>query len=425
MRLALVVMGSRGDVQPFLALGSALARRGHEVRLATHGDFAALAREAGLAFRPLPGSPAQLFSSPEMVEALRRGPSVLRFVRAMGRGDEERATQSAAAVAALRRYVDLAIDGVDAVVASVSVRDLFLAAPPPVPYALASWYPHTPTAAFPAMGAPRLPLGGAYNRLTHRVSQRLEWTLSRRVVDADRRGRGLPPMGRRAPFAAQERGRPFFYVHSPAVIPRPADWPANYHLAGHWFWDRAWEPPRSLSELLAGGEPPVVLTFGSLWPACPPDSLELVAAAVRAHGRRLVTVDGPTDGLPPGVLRLHDVDYTWLFPRAAAVVHHGGFGTGAAVLRAGVPQIVTPIFIDHPFWARRMHGLGVAPRPRPADRLTAAWLSRSVGQVLGDARMRDRAAGIGHAVRADRGVDHACDALEAWATSWEPLPAPR
>lgn len=412
LRVGLVVMGSRGDVQPFVALGAALRRRGHEVRLATHGDLAGLVREAGLEFRPLPGSARHLFESPEVIASLRRGPSRRRLARGL---PAHTAEQAAEVGELLRSYVDAAVEGVDLVVASVANRESFLVREPDVPWCLVSWYPDTPTGHLPAMGAPDLPLGTPYRRLTHRFSRRAQWRTMRPVVEAGRARRGLAPLGPTPPFTRQDAGRPLFYLHSPAVVPRPPDWPADVHLAGYWFWDRDREPSDELRELVTGGTPPVVLTFGSLWPVCPPGSLDLIAAEVHRHGRRLVVVDGPADGLPEGVLRVHDADYTWLFPRAAAVIHHGGFGTGAAALRAGVPQVVVPIFIDHPFWARRMAKLGVAPAPLPAAKLNRRRLRPAVTAALTDGRMRARASRLGAEVRQDRGLEHACDVLQAWA----------
>lgn len=413
MRVTLVAIGSRGDVQPFLALGAGLRERGHQVRLATHADFRELTREAGLDYFPVPGSPKHYFESPELIKALRGRPSIFRLARTMPR---QTAAAAAEAMAQLDACVRPAFADADLVVSSVFNRNSYLAEPPAVPWALVSWYPNTSTSAFPAMGAPKLPLGGWYNRLSHHVSQAAEWRMCRPIVNAYRERLGRTPLGVRPPFSALEQNRPTFCLQSPSVLPKPADWPVTHQMAGYWFWDREWKAPPELVEALENGPAPVILSFGSLWPAYPENSLELVLDAVRDAGRRLVVVDGPgQDDLPDGVLRLHDVDYTWLFPRAAAVIHHGGFGTGAAVLRAGVPQVVLPIFVDHPFWAATMAQLGVAPEGIPGASLTRRRLRGAVAKALGDPRMRERAADLGRYVRSDRGVERACETLENWA----------
>lgn len=421
MRIALVAIGSRGDVQPFLALGSALRSRGHDVCLATHADFRDLTHEAGLEYAVVPGSPAHYFGSPEVIASLRSSRSPWQLVRRMPKQD---AAVAAEATAVMAGYVHRASEGADALVTSPFVRNAFLGRPPDIPWTFVSWYPNTPTSAFPAMGMPRLPLGGLYNRISHHVSQRIEWRTSRPVVNAYRAKLGKRALGGRVPFAELERGRPTFCLQSPAVLSKPSDWPDTVHMDGYWFWDREWEPTPEAIAAVEEGPAPIVLSFGSLWPAYPEHSLATVVAAARAQGRKVVVIDGPDgDRLPPDVVRLHDVDYTWLFPRAAAVVHHGGFGTGAAVLRAGVPQVVAPIFVDHPFWAERMEALGVAPQGIPGSRLEPGLVRRALKQAVHDSDMRRRAEELGRMIRAESAVERACVALERWvgvseSTSW-------
>jgi len=411
----MVVVGSRGDVQPFLALGSAMRARGHEVRLATHADFRELAAEADLEFHPVPGSPRHYFESPEVIESLRHRSPALRLLRSLRRLPAAEAKGAAAGLAQLQEHLVAAYEGADLVVGSSFIRNILLATEPGPPWAMVSWYPSTPTSAFPAMGAPSLPLGGWYNRLTHRVSRALEWRMSRPIVNAFREQLGLQPLGNRTPFAELESRGPFLYLQSREVVPEPGDWPRGHRLAGYWYWDRPeWIPSPDLVEAVERQPAPIVLSFGSLWPAYPPGSLRMVADAVRRTGHRLIVVDGPNqEELPDDVLRVHDADYSWLFPRAATVIHHGGFGTGSAVLRAGVPQVVVPIFVDHPYWAARMAALGVAPAPVPAARLSTARVYDALARALGDHRLRERARGIAPRIEADRSLDDACALLES------------
>ncbi|TWH20718.1 O-mycaminosyltylonolide 6-deoxyallosyltransferase [Prauserella rugosa] len=412
----MAVVGSRGDVQPFLALGSAMRERGHEVRLATHADFRELTAEAGLEFHPVPGSPRHYFESPEVIESLRYRSPATRLLRSLRRPPNADAKAAAAGLAQLQSRLSSAYEGADLVVGSSFNRNIFLAAEPETPWAMVSWYPSTPTSAFPAMGAPSLPLGGWYNRLTHRISRAMEWRMTRPIVNAYRDDLGLRPLGTGTPFAELERRGAFLYLQSPDVLPAPADWPRGHMLAGYWYWDRPdWTPGPELVEAVERKPEPIVLSFGSLWPAYPPGSLHMVADAVRRTGHRLIVVDGPSqEELPDDVLRIHDADYSWLFPRAATVIHHGGFGTGSAVLRAGVPQVVVPIFVDHPFWAARMAALGVAPAPIPAPRLSTTRVHDALIRTLGDHRIRDRARWIGPRIEAERGLDEACALLESW-----------
>ncbi|WP_203788749.1 glycosyltransferase [Paractinoplanes rishiriensis] len=192
---------------------------------------------------------------------------------------------------------------------------------------------------------------------------------------------------------------------SPEVVPRPADWPANVHVTGYW-WPATpprWEPPALLADFLAAGPPPVFLGFGSMTA----DQLHDVAGtAVKRAGVRAVVQAGwaGLEAAGDDTLLVGEVPHEWLFPRTAAVVHHAGAGTAAAGLRAGVPAVPVPVLVDQPFWADRLHRLGVAPAPLPIRELTAESLGDSLRTCLKNETYRDRAAQLGHRIRAEDGA---------------------
>nr|BFE83924.1 hypothetical protein GCM10020093_065250 [Planobispora longispora] len=152
--------------------------------------------------------------------------------------------------------------------------------------------------------------------------------------------------------------------------------------------------------------------FGSMVPGDPAATAGTVVAALRAAGVR-----GVLQGLPYGgaddMFAAGDTDHAWLFPRTAAVVHHGGAGTTGTALRAGVPGVVCPFFSDQPFWGARVAALGAGPAPLPVRRLTAAALTWRVARAVRDEGMRATAARLGERLRAEDGVARACEALEA------------
>ncbi|HET9382405.1 MAG TPA: glycosyltransferase [Streptomyces sp.] len=411
MRVTLLSVGSRGDVQPFVALGTGLKARGHTVTLAAPAALRPLVERAGLDYRLSPGDPDGFFTMPEVVDALRRSPSFTRMLAGMPKPPESYTQQVVDAIHDAAEGADLIVNA-----------PLTLAAAyghPPAPWASVSWWPNSMTTAFPAVesGQRRLgPLTPLYNRYTHRRAARDEWEWRRPEIDGHRRRLGLRPFGDESPFLRLGHERPYLFPFSPSVLPKPHDWPRRSHVTGYWFWDQPWEPPAELEAFLADGPPPVALTFGSTWPVHRQDeAFEYALAAVRAVGRRLVLVDGPDGDLPDDVLRLHQVDYAALFPRMAAVIHHGGAGTTAEVVRAGVPQVVVPVFADHPFWAARLREAGVAARPVPLARFGKEALARSVRHAVTDPAMAARAGQLGERVAKERGVDNACDILEAWA----------
>ena len=191
------------------------------------------------------------------------------------------------------------------------------------------------------------------------------------------------------------------------MVPRPADWPATVHVTGYWWPARPprWQPPDQLVDFLAAGPPPVFVGFGSMTPTH--DRLhDVVAAAVKRAGVRAVVQSGWAGLRPAGddILLVGDLPHDWLFPRTAAVVHHAGAGTTGAGLRAGVPAVPVPVLLDQPFWADRLHRLGVAPQPLPLHELTADTLTDALRSCLDRPTYRDRATELARRVRADDGA---------------------
>lgn len=412
MKIAFLAIGSRGDVQPFISLGVGLKARGHDVRIVAPAGFEALAAEAGLEYRTIPGDPDGFFRTPGVIESLQKSPSMVRVGRALPKVS---ATEMSDGFEVIQKEL---ID-VDLVVNAMFTRALQIA-DPITPWATTSWWPTATTSEFPALGAPRLPLGGLYNRFTHAASARVEWQLGRQYVNHFRKRRNRPPFGFRSPLRALGREIPVLYPYSPSFMPPPADWPERCHVTGFWFWDREREPHPEMVSFLGSGLPPVVLALGSSWAIHRPEtSLRLVLEAARGAGRRVLMVGGPRDGLPEDVFRVDDVDYTWLLPQAATVVHHAGFGTMAAVLRAGVPHVTIPTFADQPYWTGQLERHGVV-RSVPYQKLNGEQLSKAIHTAVNDPVMRANAAELGARIQRERGVDTACDVLESWMAEKHP-----
>lgn len=170
-------------------------------------------------------------------------------------------------------------------------------------------------------------------------------------------------------------------------------------------------PPADLDVFLSTGPPPVYVGFGSMAGDAPERATSLVAEALERAGHRGI-VAGAVGDLPPTVIGAGSVPHEWLFPRTAAVVHHGGAGTTAAVVRAGVPSVVVPFMGDQPFWGRRVHALGVAPAPIPRKRLTVARLADAIRVAATDGDMRRKAEMLGETVSAEDGIGRAVSVLE-------------
>ncbi len=202
------------------------------------------------------------------------------------------------------------------------------------------------------------------------------------------------------------------------MIPPPADWDGQLHVTGYWFLDPVddWTPPADLSEFLQAGSPPIFIGFGSMSTRNPAETTDLILQAVARTGQRAILLSGwgglRKTNLPDTVFMVESVPFAWLFPRVAAVVHHGGAGTTSAGLRAGVPTIIIPFFADQPFWGQRVAKLGVGPAPIPRKQLTAERLAQAIQTAVSNQAMRQRAAELGTKIRAEDGIARAVEVIQ-------------
>ena len=414
--ITIVTAGSRGDVQPYVALALGLQGAGHRVRVATHENFRAFVTGRGLDFTPLRGDPQAILrgAAADAWLASGRNRSMLRFMREMRRVSETLVDE-------LLADFWRACQGADAVIFSVvGAASWQVAERLGVPRVGAFLQPLTPTREFPAIGLPpALRLGGAFNRATHAVAEQLMWQPVRRQVNRWRRTMlGLEALPFAGPFRAMARERvPVLYGYSPLVVPRPADWPTSVEVTGYWFLgaEPGWQPPAALERFLASGPPPVYVGFGSMTPRNAERLTRAALEALERAGQRGVILKGwgglGEGDLPAWAIAVDDVPHEWLFPRMAAVVHHGGAGTTGAGLRAGIPSIVTPLGFDQHFWGSRVAQLGVGPAPVSRRALTAERLAAAITTATTSEPMRGRAARLGEQIRAERGVERAVEAF--------------
>lgn len=412
MKIVILTVGSRGDVQPYLALALGLQRAGHAVTLATNTTFADFVAEHGVEYAPLRADYLELAQSEAGRKALTSGGGKMALLKQV--------------MPLLRNILDdawtTAQDAEALIYHPKTLAGYHLAEKLGVPGIVSLPAPIlTPTRAFPnpVLVAGRS-LGGPLNCLSYTLMLPLLTVPYMRMVNAWRReALGLGPRGM---FASElvRGGRPVpvMYAYSPEVVPTPADWPPTTIAAGYWFLDRpdGWQPPADLARFIEGGPPPVYVGFGSMTTADPAATARLVADALRLAGLRgvLATGWGGLDraALPADVFALEAAPHDWLFPQMAAVVHHGGAGTTAAGLRAGRPSVVVPFIGDQVFWGHRVHALGVGPRPIPQKRLSAERLAEALRQATDPETVR-RAAKVGARLRAEDGVRNAVNFVAA------------
>jgi UDP:flavonoid glycosyltransferase YjiC (YdhE family) len=215
---------------------------------------------------------------------------------------------------------------------------------------------------------------------------------------------------------------PSLLLVSPHVLPHPTDWQPHHQITGYIFDnDNNWQAPQDLLDFLTSGEKPVYIGFGSMREANPEKTTQLFLDALEQTGKRGILLSGwagfGASNLPKNVFLLKYAPQNWLFPRMAAVVHHGGAGTTAAGLYAGVPSVVIPILSDQPFWGERVHQLGVGTKPIPRAKLTATNLAAAITEATTNQAIQEKAAVLGTKIRAENGVSSALNAIKQFLVS--------
>lgn len=415
MRILVLTVGTRGDVQPYVALAVGLKAAGHEVQICTCQIFEDFIRSHGIDYAPLNNDIRDFMESEDGRVAMETTTNLFQAVRTGVRlmpkltGMMHRQVNEMWA-AAESFQPDLILFHKKAIGAEDFAERLGCRC------ALAFYLPlYVPTGESPAFGFPRLPLGRWYNLATYRVIEFITRRSGGRFVGKWRRSQEMSAS--RPPYFRHADGRPIAALHaySPSVISRPSDWPDHATVTGYWFLDapKEFEPDRALVEFLQQGPPPIYVGFGSIFGRDPRATAERVIEAVRLSGQRAILalgwggMDLREFDLPETMLSIDAVPHDWLFPQVSAVIHHGGCGTTAAGLRAGRRTIICPFFGDQPFWGRVVHELGVGPQPIPQRKLTSERLAQAISQTMDDREMEGRADQLGKQIRSESGVQNA------------------
>jgi sterol 3beta-glucosyltransferase len=416
MNILIFTFGSRGDVQPYVALGAALRKNGHNVIVSTGQGFEAMIEAHGLTAAPSSMNYRELIDTPEAQAAFRSMSGKFRamhtFKHLVRRQFEE--------MWDLAREVqpDLLLYHPKGFLAQDIAEALDVIA---VPTTLQPSY--VPTGAFPNPFLPFLDLGAFGNRLTHHFIDRLTFWAQSSLVGSwrqDRLGLSGDPSIRDffAGYHPQGYSVPRLHGYSGALVPRPHDWTERERITGYWLMEPNldWQPPQELSRFLGAGPPPVYVGFGSMPASDVLTQTSIVIEALRRADQRGVLATGwgglqPTQAPHDGIHFVDAVPHDWLFPRCSAVVHHGGAGTTHEGLRWGRPTIICPLGVDQPYWGRLVNALGAGPPPLPQKRLNSHDLAEAIGAALRPS-CAHRAAQLGDAIRAEGGAATAAAVLE-------------
>ena len=421
MKITIATVGTRGDVQPYVALGLGLQDAGHQVQIATDPLFQTFIEKHGLGFAAVNADPRQAMQ----MDLPQIGSNPVRLLRWIDQQFTPLARQY---------FIDMraAAQDSDAIlVSALAFAAMHVAQALDIPSLATYLYPITPTRAFSSMVASSLPSWlpniGWVNWLSFRLYNLGFFRMMLPVLNQLRQEvLDLPPIPWRYYTKIDISDVPIIYGFSQYVIPKPVDWGNHLHVTGYWFMpDHEYQPPIELTDFLDNGSKPVYIGFGSMLDAEAARTTQIVLEALQKTGGRAILHGGWSDfgaqALPEGVFKTGEVPHSWLFPRMAAVLHHGGAGTTAAGLRSGVPAVIVPYFADQPFWARHVHQLGASPAPIPREKLSPMKLAAAIQTAAHDEQIQKTANQLGEQIRGENGVAQAVELIDGYLQQPEQL----
>ncbi|KZD00353.1 MULTISPECIES: glycosyltransferase [unclassified Thalassospira] len=420
MHVMLMTYGTRGDVQPFVALGRGLIQKGHRVTVAAPERFAGFVTDHDLEFAALTDALIALMDDPQFAHAFDPKVSALGKLRSLFAISKKARSLQETLLDDIFRAIDQAKPDV-IVFHPKTFGALPIGRHFGIPVVMAQLIPSfIPTGDYPHMGVPDLgpsgPLGSWYNRVTGKLIYRLLNATLRRQVQrwAARRQNGINTKGLDILQSCKSGTLPIIHAFSNAVINRPKDWPKHATVTGYWFLDTASQtnpPDPALQNFVESHKNLIYIGFGSMHGNDPTTMAEMIAeAGSQADVSAIVATGwGGMDNIdwPANILAVREVPHDWLFPKVDIAIHHGGAGTCAAALRAGRPSIIIPFFGDQPFWAKCLHRLGVAPRPIKPAKLDTAMLASRIKTVLETPSYRNNAERVASKIAAEDGIANA------------------
>lgn len=413
MHITIVALGTRGDVQPMIALGQGLQTAGHRVQLIAGSNFEGWVRSFGLDFMPsvdmetLMKSPAGIAWTENGRNPLKQLDFMRQLLHEHGHGMVQPIIQSASAT-------DLLISGFVSQPFAQSVSEKTR-----VRHITVALQPFRVSRSGAASLQPLLPgRSSILNYWMGLFGERLIWGISRDTVNRLRTEQLQLPPHSAATYQKASRPIPVIYGISRHVLPTASDWNDSVYQTGYWFLDEDtnWQPSAALTAFLNAGPRPVYVGFGSMSSSDPAATVRTIADSLTRTGQRGIIASGwggaASSDLPTHIHLLDKAPHNWLFEQVAAVVHHGGAGTTAAGLRAGLPTMIIPHMSDQPYWGRRVFELGVGVKPVPRHVLNVENLTAGIHTLVNDSRLKEAAHQLGAKIRTEDGVPEAVAVIE-------------
>lgn len=414
MKITILTYGSRGDVQPFLPLSLRLMENGHTVKLAAPFRFKDAVEMHGIDFVPLAGDPEDL--------SRRLNNAGHNFVKLL----QELMNHAIGIGADIWHQTEQACEDADLIIHTFThaVGAHTLAREKNIPDIHIQTFPmFTPTGDYPNITMPH-GLPRSLNRFTHQFSAKLTLWTSRIGFERVRRRAGLRKRKLYWPFDNNpfRPPTPVLCAWSPVVLPASNDWPPHVHVTGYYFFppNLSYQPPADLLSFLQKGKAPICITFGSMVNRDQARIDQIIRESLKKTGNRGIILSG-WSGMNKAslsdLLYLKAAPHDWLLPRCKMIIHHGGAGTTAAGLRAGIPNIVVPFMGDQPFWGERVHAIGAGPNPVLVKRLSVEKLSQAILEIEKESLCK-RVQAIGQQISSEDGTGQAVKWIEKYSNNF-------
>lgn len=422
MNIFIVTVGSRGDVQPYIALGKGLNKSGHSVTICTCSSFESFIIDHDLNYGYMNDDFIKLVDSEAGRKAMENGGNLFSLVKTMVTLLKDSKALTIEMLkdswnAAKAVQPDIIIFHPKAMAGSHIAEKLDIPALIAVPIPLI-----VPTAESVAIGFPNLKLGSWYNKFSYNLLHR-GYHIYDDVINDFRQnilGIGKIPKSTSPIQMADGKAIPVLHGYSEVISPRPKDWISTSYITGYWFLEQKdnWEANIELQKFLAAGEKPIYIGFGSMAGRNPKRITNIVINALQKAKVRGIIATGwgglDVENLPDTIFKIDKVPHSWLFSRVSAVVHHGGAGTTSAGLLAGKPTIVCPFLIDQFYWGERVYNLGVGSKPIPQKKLTVEKLTEAILEVTTNQTIQQKAENLSRKIAEEDGIRNAIAIIESF-----------
>jgi len=418
MRITIIAFGTRGDVQPAVALGKALKAEGHSIRILAGANFKNWIERHGLEAIASQIDIQAVMESELGREWTEKGSNVLMQMRVVKKLLKHTGWQTMTDAWAACRDAEVIISSFTSDIYALSIAEKLDVRQISMPLQPAL-YPTRSGAA--TMNAPLPDRKSVINRYFGKLFlEPFQWRMSGDLVNRFRREvLSLKPQTR-AEYLEKKRHLVTVQAYSRHVVPHAEDWPSTIRTTGFWFLEEQneWKPSPELNDFLDSGDRPICIGFGSMIGRNLDQVMQTVRDAMRKSGKRAVLLSGwagvGDTGFGEDIFCVEAAPHEWLYPRVVAAIHHGGAGSTGASLRAGVPTIIIPHLGDQAFWGQRVYSLGAGPRPILRKKLNPRALAAAITDATTNEMMKKKAWDLGSKIRLEDGLGQAVEIIDRY-----------